>query len=153
MKLPCARIAASISGSPPSPRWIFFCMRRRPTLMVRDTANNPSNPAQTKNTGIRRSPLRLPALYGLIAQGQSSHALSPLGGEELESGRSNRGRGDSPVNGRAEGFDEAIQFLFRVVDMHRGTHDIQQAAPLEIEARGELRGDRDVDRLLTQLGF
>src|SRR6266508_6862707 len=33
-------------------------MRRRPTLTVRDTASNPSNPAQTKNTGIRRPPPR-----------------------------------------------------------------------------------------------
>src|ERR1044072_4674292 len=42
-------------------------MRRRPTLTVRETASNPSNPAQTKNTGIQRSPLALPALYGHIA--------------------------------------------------------------------------------------
>src|SRR5215211_5009330 len=48
---------------------------------------------------------------------------------------------------------EAIQFLFGVVDMDRGAHDVQQAASLEVEARGELRGDRDVDRLLAQLGF
>src|SRR5882672_9620137 len=31
-------------------------MRRRPTLTVRVTASNPSSPAQTKNTGIRRPP-------------------------------------------------------------------------------------------------
>src|SRR5215216_151002 len=48
---------------------------------------------------------------------------------------------------------EAIQFFFGVVDVDRGAHDVQQAAALEIEARGELRGDGDVDRLLAQPGL
>src|SRR4029450_7649346 len=54
---------------------------------------------------------------------------------------------------RLQRSDEAIQFFFSVVDVNRGAHDVQQAAALEIEARGELRGDRDVDRLLAQLGL
>src|ERR1700722_2304479 len=50
IRLPWARIDASNSGSPPSPKLIRFLWRMRPTLMVSATASSPSRPAHTKKT-------------------------------------------------------------------------------------------------------